>query len=161
VLRYILEFCHQLEEAVAVLRRVPLHMPYNVTLLDRQGEACTVAICPGEEARVYPHPFATNHQPGERMDDQDSTADSYMRESFLAARLGDPAQSEEALLQMFMSTPLLRKASDWNGWGTLYTARYLPQEGAMELHWPAGQVMRQSFTEFTEAHVDISSPGFQ
>jgi hypothetical protein len=38
VIRYVLELCETAEEAVHVLRRVPVHMSYNVTALDRTGQ---------------------------------------------------------------------------------------------------------------------------
>ena len=161
VLRYILECCHTVEQAIKVLQRIPLHMPYNVTLLDMSGVVRTVSTCPGERSEVNHFPFATNHQAGGLRDDLDSTADSYMRESYLATRLADPAQTQEELLAMFMRPPLLRKASEWRGWGTLYTAQYSPGDGKVELHWPGGQVMTQSFHNFEEMRLEITSPGFQ
>src|SRR5882724_2636737 len=41
VLRYILEFCTSTAEAVEVLERVPVHMAYNVTVLDRTDRFVT------------------------------------------------------------------------------------------------------------------------
>ena len=46
ILRYILEFCHDTESAVAVLKRVPTHMSYNITVVDRQQRFATVYITP-------------------------------------------------------------------------------------------------------------------
>jgi hypothetical protein len=37
VIRYVLEVCGTVDEAVRVLRRVPVHMSYNVTAIDRNG----------------------------------------------------------------------------------------------------------------------------
>lgn len=160
VLRYILEFCRTTQEAVLVLQRIPVHMPYNVTLLDRSGDTRTVAVCPDEEAQVTHLPFATNHQPGGAKEDLDAVSDSCIREAFLATRLADPAQSRNALLGMFMHPPLLRRASDWQGWGTLYTSSYNVENGTAELHWPEGQVMRQSFAHFREETITVSSHAF-
>jgi hypothetical protein len=40
--RHVLEVCGTAEEAVRVLRRIPVHMSYNVTALDRSGRWATV-----------------------------------------------------------------------------------------------------------------------
>lgn len=160
VLRYLLEFCHNTEQAIEVLKMVPVHMPYNITLVDFYGVSKTVILCPGEKVTVSPLPFATNHQLDAAIEDVDAVADSYSREQFLSTRLADPRQQNDSLVNLFLQPPLLRKSSDWNGWGTLYTARYLPQSGVVELHWPNGQVFTQSFDHFVEEQVTISSPAF-
>jgi predicted choloylglycine hydrolase len=160
VLRYILEFCQNSAQAVEVLKSVPVHMAYNITLLDRQGVSKTVAICPGEDIQVSSLAFATNHQQGTVIEDIDVIADSYAREQFIATRLADPRQQSHSLVKLFLEPPILRKASDWQQWGTLYTARYLPSSGTVELHWPNGQVVRQSFEHFIEGSVSVSSPAY-
>jgi len=160
VLRYILEFCHTTEQAIEKLRSVPIHMAYNITLLDRQGISKTVVICPGEEIQVSSLTFATNHQSGAIVENIDVIADSYTREQYIATRLADPRQQNSSLVSLFLEPPLLRKASDWQDWGTLYTARYLPLSGSVELHWPNGQILRNSFENFVEASISISSPAY-
>lgn len=160
VLRYILEFCRSTAEAVAALERIPVNMPYNVTILDLNGDTKTVALCPGEPPTVHHWAFATNHQQGAAKEDLEAVADSSLRESFLSTRLADPAQTRAAMLTMFMQPPLLRNAGEWHGWGTLYTSSYNIEEGLAELHWPGGQVMRQSFVHFREEMINISSPAF-
>ena len=38
IIRYILEFCATAKEAKAILKRVPCHMAYNVTVVDKSGK---------------------------------------------------------------------------------------------------------------------------
>lgn len=45
-----------------VLRRVPVHMSYNVTVLDRSDERVTVYLAPDRPARVSHLAAATSHQ---------------------------------------------------------------------------------------------------
>ena len=52
VIRYVLEVCGTVDEAVRVLRRVPVHMSYNVTALDRGGRWATVYVAPDRPAVV-------------------------------------------------------------------------------------------------------------
>src|SRR5438552_2806305 len=42
VIRYVLQVCETAEESAQVLRRIPVHMSYNVTVLDRRGSQATV-----------------------------------------------------------------------------------------------------------------------
>ena len=160
VLRYILEFCRTSAAAVAILRNVPVHMAYNVTLVDKNGESKTVVICPGQEIKVTSFAFATNHQNDAPIENLEAIADSYLREQFLAARLADVQRHQQSLVNLFLNQPLLRKSSEWQGWGTLYTARYLPLSSEVELHWPNGQVLKQSFDNFVEGNITITSPAF-
>ena len=62
VLRYILELCSTTKAAVEVLRRVPIHMTYSVTVLDRTGNFATVYLAPDRPAKVLPLTVVTNHQ---------------------------------------------------------------------------------------------------
>lgn len=160
VLRYLLEFCHNVVEAVEVLKKVPVHMAYNVTLVDREGTSKTAIICPGQPLKITTLGFATNHQNDAPIENLNAIADSYLREQFLSARLADKAINQQSLVELFLQEPLLRKSSDWRGWGTLYTAKYLPMTNEIELHWPHGQVIEQSFDHFVELDFCIHSPAF-
>lgn len=161
VLRYILEFCQTLAEGLAVLQRVPVHMPYNVTLLDQSGAATTIELCPGKKPNNSSLKFATNHQLEGSQENLDTVTDSYIRERFLSTRLSDPVQTAEGLQQMFLNPPLLRRASEWHGWGTLYTASYFPRKGAVDIYWPNAQIMHKSFECFTDEEILVASPAFQ
>jgi predicted choloylglycine hydrolase len=160
VLRYILEFCHNTMDAVNVLKRVPVHMAYNITLVDRSGVTKTIMLCPEEEVQVTPLTFATNHQNNAVIEDIDAIADSYSRQQFLSTRLADPNQQSSSLVELFLQPPLLRKSIEWQGWGTIYTARYLPSAGLVELHWPNGQVLKQSFDFFVEKEITVTSSAY-
>ena len=62
VLRYILQTCATVAEATKVLQRIPCHMAYNVTLLDRSNQHKTVFVSPDRPATVTDSAVATNHQ---------------------------------------------------------------------------------------------------
>ena len=62
IVRYLLEVCATTEEAVAVLRRVPSHMSYNVTVVDRAGKFATVFLAPDRPVEVTRRRYTTNHQ---------------------------------------------------------------------------------------------------
>ena len=142
VLRYVLERCSATAEAVEVLCRVPINMPYNVTVLDAAGEFATVLLAPDRAPQVRPAPIATNHQDpsgGERSAYADATS-TFEREAFLAERLADADESEHQLIERFLAPPLY--ATQWaTGYGTLYTAAYRPAAKTLELRWPGQQLV--------------------
>lgn len=160
VLRYVLEFCLNVQQAVEVLNRVPISMPYNVTLFDRSGEICTVEICPGEAPRVTKREFATNHQHKGEVENLDAVADSSLRESYIATRIADPKTTGKMALDMFLKPPLYRNAKEWRGWGTLYTACYNVKLSSVSLIWPGGQRMDQSIAHFSETSLLVNVPAF-
>jgi len=62
VIRYVLQTCGTTEEAMRALRRIPVHMSYNVTAMDRDGQRATVYLAPDRPAHVTSLAVATNHQ---------------------------------------------------------------------------------------------------
>ena len=48
ILRYVLETCEAVDQALAVLARVPSHMAYNVVLADAGGRTASVELSPGD-----------------------------------------------------------------------------------------------------------------
>ncbi|MFO1154820.1 MAG: C45 family peptidase [Rhodospirillales bacterium] len=148
ILRYILETCRTVAEGLAVLRRVPVHLAYNIALLDRHHDWCTVAIAPDRPPETRREAYSANRQGLHAWPDDLRLADTVRREAVLAAYLDNPAQTADSLVQRFLDRPLHRPVSE-GGWGTLYTAAYRPAEGTMELCWPH-QRWRQSLAAFTE-----------
>lgn len=156
ILRYALETCDTVGEAVAVLRRVPTHMAYNVTLLDGAADYATVFTSPDREAVVIRRPYATNHQgtiEWARFAAATATVD---RERFLAGCLEGAHETPGRFVGRFLEPPLYSTRFD-HGWGTLYTAVYRPQGGSAAFHWPTF-TLEQSFTHFREGLVTISFP---
>ncbi len=148
VLRYVLEFCERTKDAIAQLRRIPIHMAYNVTVLDRAGDFATLMLGPGREPAVTRFPIAANHQMQVEWTDYARATATLERERFLFRRLNEPGMSEAKLLGDFLSPPLYTAAYE-RGFGTLYTAAYWPAEGTMSLLWPADR-LDQSIARFAE-----------
>jgi predicted choloylglycine hydrolase len=146
LLRYVLEFCERTQEAVAELSRLPCHMAYNVTLLDRAGDAATVMLSPDRPAIVTRSLVATNHQGTTDWEEHARFTRSVEREQFLETSIA--GLEETALVAAFLTRPLF--ATDYNqAFGTLYTAAYWPGDGQMSLRWP-GTRLDQSIAAFDE-----------
>ncbi|SKA93466.1 Predicted choloylglycine hydrolase [Thiothrix eikelboomii] len=135
ILRYILETCRDLADAVAVLRHIPSHMAYNITLLDRLGEACTVLVAPDRQVQVNPLAIATNHQQLVEWPQHALATATLERESFLIQSLANAEQTAEEFIHSFLQPPLY-STQYARGFGTLYTALYRPDLGSMTLLWP-------------------------
>ena len=153
VLRYVLEFCRTTREAIDVLVRVPSHMAYNVSVIDPVGSYATVQVSPDRKATVMRSAVATNHQGVVEWHAHAMMTQTTERERFLMSRLGDATETYERLTERFLDEPLF--ARDYaRGFGTLYTAVYLPEQRRMELRWP-DRVLSCSFDSFESCEFPI------
>jgi predicted choloylglycine hydrolase len=155
VLRYILEFCRNCDQAEAVLERVPVAMAYNVVLADRQLNHKIVFVGPGQEAKTSNLLCSTNHQ--QRMDPEsnlDILRDSNTRLQFLNKRLSDKRETLPHIRALFACAPLYRPALEARGWGTLYTSSYFPVTGQASLCWPSGE-LNQSFEDYRDCEIEL------
>ncbi len=148
VLRYVLETCESAAQAAEVLSRVPIHMAYNITCLDKSGAYLTAYVSPDRETMVRNLAIATNHQRQIEWHRHARATATLERERYLFFRLTDPKMTERKLANAFLRPPLYSSSYE-NGFGTLYTAIYRPTRGIVEYRWPEG-AWRQSFDRFEE-----------
>jgi len=156
ILRYVLEVCGTTDEAVRVLRRVPTHMAYNVTLVDRTGAFATLFLSPDRAPIVTRRPLATNHQRRVEWKEYAGATASLEREHFLGERLQDPDETLDTLVHRFLNPPLY-SARFRQGWGTLYTALYRTTTPSAEFLWPGGSLV-QDFDTFREVALRVEFP---
>lgn len=156
ILRYVLEVCETTREAVKVLRRVPTHMAYNVTVVDPSGDFATLFLSPDRPPIVTQRPLATNHQRRVEWKEYAGATASLEREHYLGERLADDSETLDTLIQRFLRPPLF-SAQFPRGWGTLYTAAYRTDKPSAEFRWLGGTVT-QSFDDFRELAVRVEYP---
>ncbi len=156
ILRYILQTCETVAEAENVLRRVPCHMSYNVTALDRSMRFVTAYLTPDRPTIISNTPVATNHQERVEWSSHARFTATVEREKFLLNRLTLHPETAERFISSFLKPPLYSMAFS-RGFGTLYTAAYLPAEGAVQLRWPM-HTWTQSFTSFTSGAQLVAFP---
>src|SRR6185503_6350961 len=135
VLRYVLETCATVEQAVSALRRIPVAQSYNVALVDTIGNHATVFVAPQQRAVVSRLDATTNH----RLDLVEHPAhaarfNSVGRLTRLNQLRADDASAEQLVAAMLR--PPLRNDQFEIGFGTLYTAMYEPAAGTATWHWP-------------------------
>lgn len=139
MIRYVLETCCRVNEAIEALCRIPVALSQNVTVLDRSGDFATLFLGPDQTPIISQLKACTNHQvtAGAR-------SDSIERQQVLLRALEEPSMSLEALTSYFLQGPLYsRRARS----PTVYTAVYRPAEGQVEYLWP-GKSWCQRFDQF-------------
>lgn len=162
ILRYVLETCATVAQAVAVLRRVPSHMAYNITLADRKGTTATVELSPGGGARLIGQAVATNHQHDAPSPARAAFTRTHARRAHLCALIAtDSGVAPEQLSDAFLAAPLFQR-NHAAGFGTLFTADYDPAGGALALRWP-GRLWRQRLDAFEPGSMTIryDAPGVE
>jgi predicted choloylglycine hydrolase len=154
VVRYLLEVCETTEQAMGVLARLPVQASYNLTIVDRAGDAVTACLAPDRSLVRGRAVVATNHQTTVEWPEHARLTRTVERERRMLGLLADPATVEEEFLDAFLAPPLYSRAYA-SGFGTLYTAVHRPAQGAVEYRWP-GLRWRQSFERFEEGAREVA-----
>jgi predicted choloylglycine hydrolase len=154
ILRYVLEFCSNTSEAVKVLKSIPSHMSYNVTIVDKKGTSKTVMLAPDKPTLVTNDAFATNHQGEIDWPENAHFNQTTKRYNFLKNYLNTKNLSANELAKAFLYSPLYTTKFT-EGFGTLYTAVYQPKNLIMKVLW-LDQAIERSFANFKEEQLLIS-----
>ncbi len=155
VVRYLLECCDTTGEAVSTLARLPVQASYNLTILDRAGEAATAHVAPDRPLSIGKTVVATNHQHVVEWPEHAEAVRSEERERHML----DLIEKGDLAVDRFLEPPLYSTDYD-DGFGTLYTAAYRPADAAVEYRWP-GLVWRQSCAAFEEGIRAVRLPSWK
>jgi predicted choloylglycine hydrolase len=153
VIRYVLETCSTTDEACEVLKRIPVHMGYNVTVVDKSGKYATVYLNHDRPAQVIYQAVACNHQHQVEWDEYAAFTHTIERKHFLEHSLAEPKQTRANMIKQFLKPPLY-SMQYLRGFGTLYTAAYDVTKGRVQIIWPDKQV-EASFKRFEEQEVQV------
>ena len=145
VLRYLLETCQTVTEAVERLRTIPVMIPWNVTLVDAD-RAVTVYLGPDIKLTEAPDACAANHQHLPVSEEAERATRTQRRLAAIRAAGGDVAA---------MLRPPLYESRFSDGYGTLYTADYQTKQGRVSYLWP-GAAWVESFDRFTTGSRSIT-----
>ncbi len=154
IIRYVLETCNDVPEATRTLLRLPVHMAYNVTLLDRKGRFTTIFMSPDRPSVVTDSPIGVNHQAFVEWPEYAEITGTIERNELLEKCLANNKETADTMVEKFLQSPLYNTKYE-KSFGTLYTARYNPKEGSVDLHWPR-KTISQSFDNFTEGRFLIN-----
>lgn len=150
ILRYVLEFCSNVQEAVEALCRIPSHMSYNVTVIDMSGTFKTVLLAPDRDSVVTDAAITTNHQLKIDWPENATFNKTLERSAFLKYLVSERGLGANTMADAFLRSPLYSSLHN-EGFGTLYTVVYRPLEGTVQLRWLKQEIL-QSFDNFTEEH---------
>ena len=137
VIRYLLQFCRDTQDALSVLRDLPIHMSYNVTLIDPGGEVATVMLSPDRPPIVSRQAWATNHQLGVEWPHHGRMTRTLERAETLDHLLARKVPDEGELKKLFLSAPLFSPRYS-RGFGTVFTTLYRPADRRVEIGWSDG-----------------------
>jgi predicted choloylglycine hydrolase len=137
IIRYLLQTCRDVADGIEVLRTVPSHMSYNVSLIDAAGTWATVYVAPDRPAIVRRQAWATNHQLGVEWPMHGRVSNTLERAKHLEAVLKGPQNSAADLLRVFNQSPVF-STNYRRGFGTVYTATYRPIQRTARLSWRDG-----------------------
>lgn len=157
MIRYLLETSSNVNEAVSKLVCIPIHMVYNVTLIDAGGNYATVYLSPDREPQVTFHPIATNHQGIVEWPEYAALTATVERKEVMERMYANLFENEEFITKKFLEPPLFNYNYEKN-FGTLYTVNYRVSQKEILIHWPDKEPFKQSFYNFTEGVVAILLP---
>ncbi|HWK45635.1 MAG TPA: C45 family autoproteolytic acyltransferase/hydrolase [Stellaceae bacterium] len=144
MLRYVLETCCRVDEAIAALSRIPVALSQNVTLLDRSSAYATVFLGPGRAPAVSMVRACANHQEAAISPEWAAASRTVERQRIVLRALDDPAMTLLDLTARFLDPPLYSRRAKST---TAYTAVYRPAEGRVDYLWP-GKTWCQRFDQF-------------
>ncbi len=152
VIRYVLQTCRTTKEAMQVLRRIPVHMSYNVTALDQAGRSATAYLAPDRPAEVTRLAVATNHQGKVEWAPYAAAIRTVERQQHLTELLA--ARTDvSGIVSACLRSPLYATRFH-EGFGTLYTAEYRPAEGIARYHWP-DRTWEHSLDQIESGHAQV------
>lgn len=154
LLRYVLEYARNVAEACELVKSIPVHGAYNVTLVDSDANIATLIIAPGVATRISTDPIATNHQPGSHWPRYQDKVKSTLRFDHLNWLAAQQLDSLEEFTHRFLQPPLYNNQFG-RGFGTLYTAAYYPCRGECHYLWP-DHSWRFNFNQFVESEYRIN-----
>lgn len=134
VVRYVLETAGSVAEAIQVLGRVPVHMSYNIMLVDR-SDAVTVLVRPGVPPETFNLRASTNHRGTVPLDPEHAARYQSVERQHALFRLLATAPDRAAAVAAFLRPPLYNTEFG-RGFGTMYTAAYRPDARVVDFVWP-------------------------
>jgi len=141
VVRYLLEVARSVDDAVAILARMPVSMSYNVALTDARGASAIVEVSPDLPALVTGRSTAANRQshglaePVTEWPEHAWRSGTVEREVALAGVANDPRATAYDVVATFLSAPVQRDPAR-HEWGTVWTSVYDCDAGTLDLLWP-------------------------
>lgn len=154
VVRYLLEICSTVDEAIEAIKRVPVHMTYNLTLLDASNNFLTVYLTPDRAPIFVKDKVATNHQELVEWEEYAAFTKTIERKEYLDNYAQNSTIDIESVVHQFLKPPLYHTNYE-KSFGTLYTAVYKPLKKEVEYRWPRKKIT-VGFKKFEEKKIQAN-----
>jgi predicted choloylglycine hydrolase len=154
VVRYLLETCSTVAETIDTLKRIPVHMAYNLTLLDTDKNYITVYLAPNKSPVFVKESIVTNHQEKVEWNEYATFTKTVERKEYLEHCVATTDENLDHLTHLFLKEPLYHTNYE-KSFGTLYTASYNVDSKTVDFIWPRKKITL-GFTEFDERKVQIN-----
>ncbi|SRR5690554_2764121 len=158
LLRYALETCSTITEAIKTLERLPAQTVSNVVLLDRSGDYAVAFLSPDRPMVVRKRAVTTNHQLALEWPEGNSWSETAERADLLD-RLRATTPDLATFVSAFHQLPLYRTAYS-EGLGTLYTVMIRPASGVVEYSWPQENPWKHRIGNFLEGVRELPIKSF-
>ncbi len=136
LLRYLLEVCADVPQAIEAAWAVPVNLAYNVILADATGDSALLQLSPDHDPVISRGTvFAGNRQGKTEWHEHAVMTETVAREGAMAAALAESDLDRMRLEQVFLAEPVYRPHLR-HTWGTVYTASYDPAARSVRLLWP-------------------------
>ncbi len=155
IMRYLLEICSDVAQAIEALRAIPSHMSYNITVIDRNCEWATVFVAPDRPSIVMPTPWAVNHQLGDEWPSHCRRSKTLKRAAHLDSLYTSHPPSGSEMSAEFRRAPLFSSGYS-EGFGTVYTAEYRPHALTAALSWSDGTAHQWQMNHFVPACLTVA-----
>jgi predicted choloylglycine hydrolase len=151
VIRYLLETCNTVDDARAVLTRMPIAHTHNLTIVDAEGGVITAYLNPDRPPSFRRLPIAVNHQWAVESWDPVLAESTLQREWWLLRLLDDPDvdQSDSARSSCRRCTASLTTSA-----GALCTRPRTTGGGDITYAWPHVQAPLR-FDSFAEGEHEV------
>jgi predicted choloylglycine hydrolase len=154
IIRYLLEVCTDIQDAIEALRLIPIHMSYNLTLTDRSGEAVTVFLAPDRPPIFQKQSWATNHQLGVELEGHGRFSATLERADLILGAMTGENPDAETLKQVFLHAPVF--ATQYSrGFGTVFTSLYRPDTSSLELLFQNGSAGCWSVHDTSQSKISL------
>ena len=153
IIRYILETCSSTQQAIGKLAYIPVHMAYNVTVIDASGDYVTVFLSPDKPPVITASAIATNQQEVIDWPYYAELTATEERKRLLENIQTAPHENARTVTKKFLQPPLYTYNYEKN-FGTLYTTLYDIDDKSITVEWP-GEKITQSFQYYREEKIQV------
>ena len=154
VVRYLLETCSTVDETIEALKKIPIHMAYNLTILDANKNYITAFLAPDKLPIFVNEAIVTNHQTEVEWSEYATFTKTVERKQYLEQCVATNDESLSHIIHQFLKEPLYHTNYE-KSFGTLYTASYNIDKKEVDFIWPRKKVTL-GFTNFEEKTIQVN-----